>query len=68
MEQTNHTTPKGCKLRQTEAQVRETQRRLEHSLQSVGLGPWTYDAGSGGFWADECSKRLHGAVRKGGNV
>ncbi|MBE9011281.1 response regulator, partial [Pseudanabaenaceae cyanobacterium LEGE 13415] len=46
--------------RQTEAQLRQTQTRLELSLKGANLGTWTYLVATDEFWADDRALMLHG--------
>ncbi|MBD2091296.1 PAS domain S-box protein [Microcoleus sp. FACHB-1515] len=46
--------------KQIEAQLNETQRRLELSLKGANLGTWTYRVGTDEFWADDRALQLHG--------
>jgi PAS domain S-box-containing protein len=48
------------KHRQTEAKLREAQRRLELSLTGADLGIWTYRIGTDEFWADDRAQQMHG--------
>ena len=45
---------------QIEAQLRETQKRLELSLKGANLGTWTYRVGTDEFWADDRAQQMHG--------
>jgi PAS domain S-box-containing protein len=45
---------------QTEEKLRKAQRRLELSLTGAKFGAWSYNVGTGEFWADERAKRMHG--------
>jgi PAS domain S-box-containing protein len=46
--------------KQTEAKLREAQRRLELSLTGANLGTWTYRIATDEFWADDRALQLHG--------